>query len=160
MMRYFVPSARLGVLRFKVLFTAMLVAFVIYALFHWILWPVKITGDSMLPNFHAGERRFINKLAYFSEKPRRGDVVAIQVSNGDIYIKRIIGLPGEELSLSNGLVCINGRLLNEPYVETHVPLKDFAERLGPDSFFVMGDNRAVSVLGPIRSDRILGKIVD
>jgi len=143
------------------LFAAMLIAFVIYAIFHWVLWPVQILGDSMLPNYHAGERHFINKLAYLSDKPLRGDVVGVRVSSEDTYIKRIIGLPGEEISFTNGVVFINGALLPEHYVETRVP-SDWpvdAVKLAADSYYVMGDNRAVSVLGKIRIDQIAGKVV-
>ena len=155
-------AGRLGVLRFKVLFTAMLVAFVIYGLFQWVLWPVQILGDSMLPNYHAGERHFINKLAYLTDKPLRGDVVGVRVSNGDTYIKRIIGLPGEVVGFCDGVVYINGTLLQESYVETRVP-KDFGMdgegvKLRAETYYVMGDNRAVSVLGKISIGQIVGKV--
>ena len=144
------------------LFTALLIAFVIYGLLQWVLWPVQILGDSMLPNYHAGERHFINKLAYLTDKPQRGDVVGVRVSHEDTYIKRVIGLPGEEISFTNGVVFINGVLLSERYVETRVP-EDFgmegnAIPLGPDTYYVMGDNRAVSVLGKVRIDKIIGKV--
>lgn len=150
-------------LRFKVLFTAMLVAFVIYGILQWVLWPVQILGDSMLPNYHARERHFINKLAYLTDKPQRGDVVGVRVSNGDTYIKRVIGLPGEEVSFTNGVVFINGVLLQERYVETRVP-EDFGMEgksvtLGAETYYVMGDNRAVSVLGKIPINIIIGKVV-
>lgn len=157
-----IPSAnvgRFGVLRFKVLFAAMLLAFVVYGIFNWVLWPVRIMGDSMLPSYQTGERHFINKLAYFSDKPQRGDVVGLRVSNGDIYIKRIIGLPGEEISFTNGAVFINGRALKEAYINTRVPWVNPPAKLGPDTYYVMGDNRAVSVLGPIHSHLIIGKVV-
>jgi len=164
--RFIYPDDKAGwlsVLRFKMLFAAMLVAFVIYGIFHWVLWPVQILGDSMLPNYHAGERHYINKLAYLSEMPSRGDVVGVRVSSEDTYIKRIIGLPGEEISFTNGVVFINGVLLPEKYVETRVP-KDFgmegkAVTLAAETYYVMGDNRAVSVLGKIRIDKIIGKVV-
>ena len=154
-------AGRLSVLRFKILFAAMLIAFVIYGIFHWVLWPVQILGDSMLPNYHAGERHFINKFAYASDKPRRGDVVGVRVSSEDTYIKRIIGLPGEQISFTNGAVFINGALLKESYVETRLP-EDWphdAVKLETDCYYIMGDNRAVSVLGKIRIDQIVGQVV-
>ena len=160
--RFIYPDDKAGwlsVLRFKMLFAAMLIAFVIYGIFHWVLWPVQILGDSMLPNYHAGEHHYINKLAYLSDKPQRGDVVGVRVSSEDTYIKRIIGLPGEQISFTNGLVFINGSLLEESYVETQVPWKIDALVLGTDSYYVMGDNRAVSVLGKIRIDQIVGKVI-
>ncbi len=150
---------RSPILRFKVLFTALLLAFVCYGIFTWVLWPVKILGDSMLPNYHEGERHFINKLAYLSDPPQRGDVVGVRVANGDVYIKRIIGLPGERFDYTNGIVTINGEPLQEPYTKTIVPWVITPAALGPNKYYVMGDNRAVSVLGPIDRKIIIGKVV-
>jgi signal peptidase I len=154
-------AGRLSVLRFKILFAGMLMAFVTYGIFHWVLWPVQILGDSMLPNYHAGERHFINKFAYVSDQPVRGDVVGVRVSREDTYIKRVIGLPGEEISFTNGVVFINGVLLPEQYVKTRVPAEwpHDAVKLAAETYYVMGDNRAVSVLGKIRIDQIVGKVV-
>ena len=152
-------AGKLAVMRFKTLFAAMLMAFVIYGIFHWVLWPVQILGDSMLPNYHAGERHYINKLAYLSDKPQRGDVVGVQVSSEDTYIKRIVGLPGEEISFTNGVVFINGSLLKEDYLETQVPWEIEIVHLGSDTYYVMGDNRTVSVHGKVRIDQIVGKVV-
>ena len=151
---------RSPILRFKVLFTAMLLAFVCYGLFTWVLWPVKILGDSMLPNYHEGERHFINKFAYRSDPPRRGDVVGVRVANGDVYIKRIVALPGERFEYTtNFVVTINGEPLRESYTKTTVPWKVAPAALGPDEYYVMGDNRSVSVLGPIDRKLIIGKVV-
>ena len=147
------------ILRFKVLFTAMLLAFVCYGIFTWVLWPVKILGDSMLPNYHEGERHFINKFAYRSDPPRRGDVVGVRVASGDVYIKRIIALPGERFNYTNGVVTIDGEPLQELYTKTTVPWSVAPAALGPDEYYVMGDNRAVSVLGPIDRKLIIGKVV-
>jgi len=83
--------------------------------------PVKVLGDSMMPNYHDGSRHFINKFAYYSDKPERGDVVGVRSPTGDTYIKRIIGLPGEHLTFEDGVVAVNGQLLREPYIETKVP---------------------------------------
>lgn len=113
----------------------------------------------MLPNYQNGSRQFINKLAYWSAKPQRGDVVAVQALNGETYLKRIIGLPGETLTFDDGVVSINGELLKEPYVQTKVPWEEKPATLGPNDYYVMGDNRAVSVLGAIPFERIVGKVV-
>ena len=146
-------------LRLRVLFTTFLFAFVCYGFFNWVLWPVKVSGTSMLPNYQDGSRHFINKLAYWSAKPQRGDVVGVQAENGDTYIKRIIGLPGERLTFDGGVVAINGVPLREAYIETRVPWPVKPITLGPNDYYVMGDNRAVSVLGPVPSERVIGKVV-
>lgn len=147
------------ILRFKVLFTALLLAAVCYGIFTWVLWPVTISGDSMLPNFHNGERHFISKLAYRSDKPQRGDVIGLHEANGDVLIKRIVALPGERFLYTNGMVFINGQPLDESYTKTVVPWPIAPAVLGPDDYYVMGDNRAVSVLGPIGFKHIIGKVV-
>ena len=146
-------------LRLKVLGTALALAFVCYAFFTWVLWPVKVTGDSMLPNYFNDSRHFIYKLAYWSGKPRRGDVVGMYFTNGDVYIKRIIGLPGEEISFDDGVVAINGKPLQERYVRSKVPWELNPVKLGEDDYFVMGDNRATSWLGSVPLPRIIGKVV-
>jgi signal peptidase I len=147
-------------LRLKVLLTALALAFVAYGFFTWILWPVKVLGDSMMPNYHNGSHHFINKLAYRKVKPQRGDVVGVRAANGDIYIKRIIGLPGERITIEDGRIVINGQPLSEPYVDTEIPIKRRAPwQLGPDEYFVVGDNRATSVLLGVGVQRILGKVV-
>ncbi len=150
-------------LRLRVLFSAFLIAFVCYGFFTWVLWPVKVLGDSMMPNYHDGERHFINKLAYRSAKPRRGDVIALYVPNGDVYIKRVLGLPGETIVLTNGGVLINGTMLAEPYVTSRIPLRREREalegRLRPGEYFVIGDNRATTVFGKVPAKDIIGKVV-
>ena len=146
-------------MRLKVLGTALLLAFLCYAFFTWVLWPVKVTGDSMLPNFLNGSRHFIFKLAYSSGRPRRGDVIGMYFTNGDVYIKRIVGLPGEEVSFVDGGVAINGQPLREPYLRSKVPWELNPVTLREGDYFVMGDNRATSWLGFVSLDRIIGKVV-
>jgi len=145
--------------RFKVLFTTLLLSFFCYAFFTWILWPVKVAGESMMPNYLDGSRHFINKLAYWSDKPQRGDVVGLRARDGDILIKRVIGLPGEELTFDGGAVAINGRPLLEPYTSTRVPWTNDPVVLGPQDYYMMGDNREISVLGVVPLKRIIGKVV-
>jgi signal peptidase I len=147
-------------LRLKVLVTALALAFFTYGFFTWILWPVKVLGESMMPNYRNGSHHFINKLAYRSVKPQRGDVVGVRVTNGDVYIKRVIGLPGERVTIENGRIAINGQPLREPYIDTEIPAKRRDPwELGPDEYFVAGDNRATSVLFGVGVQHIIGKVV-
>jgi signal peptidase I len=147
--------------RQKVLYRTMLAAFLCYAFFQWVLWPVKVVGDSMLPTYHDGARHFINKLAYVIDAPQRGDVIGFRAPDGDVLIKRIIGLPGERIDFLGGRVFINGAILKEPYTETIIPghWEVTGMRLGPKMYYVMGDNRKTSVLGHIQSERIIGKVM-
>src|ERR1041385_5506617 len=98
---------RTPLIRLKVLLTALLIAFLCYGFFTWVLWPVKVAGQSMMPNYRDGSRHFINKLAYVSAAPQRGDVIGLHRPNGDIYIKRVIGLPGEHLEFASGGIAVN-----------------------------------------------------
>ena len=152
---------RTPLVRLKVLMSALLIAFVCYGFFSWVLWPVKVAGQSMMPNYHDGSRHFINKLAYVSTVPQRGDVVGVRTPDGDVYIKRIVGLPGEKLHVEHGEIVINGELLNEPYVETRIPLRFRVPptRLGPDEFFVIGDTRATSIYRQVHRRDLIGKVV-
>ena len=135
-----------------------------FILFRWVLIPIRTEGSSMLPTFAPDRLHFVNRLAYGTTAPSRGDVVAIQMAGPHVvYVKRIVGLPGERVAITAGQVRINGTTLAEPYVQHRRPW-DFEEvTLGPDEYFVMGDNRGMSAgehdFGRAHADRILGKVV-
>ena len=128
--------------------------------FRWILMPVRADGDSMLPTYQSGKLNIVNRLAYLSTPPRRGDIVAIRLAGpGVVYIKRIIGLPGERLSIVDGDVLIDGVPLSEPYVRHRRDLNMDEVRLQPDEYFVMGDNRVSSDFGRVEAERIVGRLL-
>ena len=135
-----------------------------------VLQPHKIKGQSMVPNFDDGEYLLTDKVTYRFNQPERGDVVVFEApgSNGEEFIKRIIGLPGERISLNNGKVYINSSILSEIYLpETYQTngssfLSDNKEIIVPDgNYFVMGDNRGASYdsrsWGYITKDKITGR---
>lgn len=151
---------RSPLIRIKVLLTALLMAFFCYGFFTWILWPVKVLGQSMMPNYPDGSRHFINKLAYISAQPQRGDVVGLHMPNDEIYMKRIVGLPGENVQLQDGEISINDEFLAESYIRSKVPPDlRLSVTLLPDQYFVIGDNRATSIFRPIPRSDIIGKVV-
>jgi signal peptidase I len=118
----------------------------------------------MLPTFASDRLHFVNRLAYGTTTPSRGDVVAIRMAGPHVvYVKRIIGLPGERVAITAGQVRINGTTLAEPYVQHRRPWGFEEVTLGPDEYFVMGDNRDMSAgehdFGRTHADRILGKVV-
>lgn len=144
--------------RREVLYAMLLICVLSFAAFRWVWWPVRISGDSMTPTYDDGQPNYINRLAYLSAPPRRGDVVGLRVGH-EVYIKRIIGLPGEKIEFRRDIIVVNGRPLAEPY-----PVKPLLWRLNPvqlgaNDYFVMGDNRPISMLGAIGRDRIIGKAV-
>lgn len=124
-----------------------------------LLWPVQVLGDSMEPTFDNGTRHYVNKLAYWSEKPKRGDVVTLRVREGELFIKRIVGLPGETVAFSDGKLIINGHTVAEHYTDRTMPWAFDPVKVRDDCYFVIGDNRSTSVLGMIPSERIIGKVI-
>jgi signal peptidase I len=152
-------SWKTPLIRVRVLLNTLLIAILCYGFFTWVLWPVKVTGRSMTPTFPDGSRHFINKLAYWSAKPQRGDVVALRADDGDVYLKRIVGLPGEVISFEEGILHVNGVPMRETYTNTKVPLpwREPVE-LGKEECYAIGDNRAITVLGAIPTTRIIGKV--
>lgn len=135
-----------------------------------VLQPHKIKGDSMQPNFPDGEFLLTDKVTYRFGEPKRGDVVVFQapVAEGEEYIKRIIGLPGDRVSVKEGKVYINGAQLRENYLKSTLftPIGAFMaegeEYVVPaGSYFVMGDNRPASSdsrsWGPVAKQKITGR---
>jgi len=121
--------------------------------------PIRVTGASMEPTFHAGQLKLLNTWAYRKGEPARGDVVAIRKQrNRTIVLKRIVGMPGEEISVrGGGRVYINGELLQEPYAQGRGIPPQSPIILGPDQYFAIGDNRRVTLYDVIRFDEILGR---
>ncbi len=105
----------------------------------------KVEGESMEPNLHNGEYILVNKVDYLIQSPHRGDVIVFQaVPAGQPdkdFIKRVIGLPGETIAVHNLTVYINGKKYPEPYI-TDPPQYTFGpEKVPPNDYFVLGDNR-------------------
>ncbi len=108
-----------------------------------IILKVEVPSGSMEDTILIGDRVFTFRLAYLINEPKRGDVIVFPYPDDDKvdYIKRIIGLPGETIEGKDGLVYIDGRPLDEPYVKDKID-SDFGPYVVPkDSFFMMGDNR-------------------
>jgi signal peptidase I len=139
-------------------------AAVSFITFKWVLIPIRTEGISMLPTYQSGTFNLVNRLAYTVGTPRRGDIVAIRLAGPHVvYVKRIVGLPGERVAVVGGQLRVNGDLLAEPYVR-HRRAWDVPEvTLGPEEYFVMGDNRGMAAgdhdFGRVDIDRILGKVL-
>jgi len=123
----------------------------------------KIEGTSMSPTLADGEYILVNRLAYrlFSE-PRRGDIVVFESwTPGKDYIKRVIGLPGQRIEVRDMQVFIDGERIDEAYLPPTTTTGSSSVVLGPDQYFVMGDNRDNSqdsrALGALQADKIIGK---
>lgn len=132
--------------------------------FTWVLLPVRTQGISMQPTYQSGSLRFVNKLSYMSRGPSRGDIVAIKLAGTRVvYVKRVIGLPGERLRIAEGQVFINDAPLDEPYVRHRRPWDLPEVAMGTDEYFVVGDNRGMDLrdhtLGRTDLSRIVGRVV-
>ena len=138
----------------------------------FIMSPQEINGASMEPNFHNGEFILTNKILYKFREPQRGDVVIFKSpGNKEIdYIKRIIGLPGDTVSVSNNAFYVNGQKVEEPYLASDTPIfggSYLAEGqsvvVPPGSYFMAGDNRAHSSdsreFGPIAETDFIGTAI-
>lgn len=115
-----------------------------------LLQPHKIKGDSMQPNFPNGEYLLTDKVSYRFREPERGEVIVFEApqTQGEEFIKRIIGLSREQVSVKGGAVFIDGKRLEEPYLGLGVVtlsgnfLKEAEEVIIPDGqYLVLGDNR-------------------
>jgi len=123
-----------------------------------------VDGASMEPNFHTSERVIVDRLTMLISGPSRGDVIVLDspTTEDELLIKRVIGLPHETVVIQDGRVYVNGQLLDEPYVNnfcTYASCNGTWE-LGPDQFFVLGDNRRHSLdshsFGPVPRSSIKG----
>lgn len=105
-----------------------------------------VDGLSMEPRVHAGEIVLINTLAYRFGPIRRGDVVAFRhdAPTTETYIKRVVGLPGERVEVRDGVVSLDGRVLDEPYVQFRDRRSAPAVTVPPHAYYVLGDNRGES----------------
>jgi len=148
---------------FKEIAQTGLVSLLIFLLVYvFLVQPHRVKGESMIPNFLDGELLLTEKVNYRFGKPKRGDVVVFRAPTPQKvdFIKRIIGMPGENIEIANGTIFINGVELDEPY-ETQKTEGDLSITIGKDQYFVLGDNRRSSsdsrVFGSIDKKSIKGR---
>jgi len=134
--------------------------------------PFIVSGQSMDNTFADGQYLIVDQLSYHFENPSRGDVIIFRYPKDPslFFIKRVIGLPGETVSINNGVVTISNiggnpnasTTLSEPYISTeHRSYDTSTTTLGADQYFVMGDNRNESsdsrIWGPVPRANIIGR---
>ncbi len=141
-------------------------ALVLFLALHFSIQSYQVTNVSMQPTLVSGEHVVVNKLSYLFHPPERGDVIVFHwpLDTTQDFIKRIIGIPGDVIKTDYAHVWVNGVLLNEqPYVSASVNNVAKVWTLGPNQYFVMGDNRPASSdsrdWGVVPRDYIVGKAV-
>jgi signal peptidase I len=147
---------------------AIIAAIIIIPIRTFVAQPFVVSGNSMFPTFHDGEYLIVDELSKYVGEYRRGEVVILRYPNdpSKYFIKRIIGLPGETVTIRDGVVSITSKeittpiVLAEPYVKNVKP-DNTARTLDGDEYFVMGDNRAQSsdsrMWGPVPERLLNGK---
>ena len=124
---------------------AVLIALIVTFFFYQ---PVQVEGTSMMPQLENHERVFVNKIIYRVEPVRRGEIIVFHypLDPSKSFIKRVIGLPGDWVSIRDGRVYINGKLLKEDYVPpSYLGHGNFPPvHVAPDHYYVLGDHRDFS----------------
>ena len=137
---------------------------------YFLIKPFYVKGASMEPNFYDKEYLIIDELSYRLGEPQRGDSVVFKypLDPRQFFIKRIIGMPGERVLITDGIVKIynqdnpEGRVLYEPYIASGTKtLQDTDIELQNDEYFLLGDNRIASMdsraFGPVKRNFIVGR---
>lgn len=136
-----------------------LIFIVVLLIKSYVVSPIRVNGNSMYKTLHDQDIMILNEFTYYFNDIERLDIAVVK-EDGDYLIKRVIGLPGEIIKCENGVVFINNKKLEEPYV--FGTTSDFDEVVvGDDEYFVMGDNREVSldsrVYGTYKKKYVVGK---
>ncbi len=156
---------------FKEIVKFTIIAFIVVVpLRIYIAEPFIVEGPSMNPTFATGQYLLVDRISYRFEDPKRNDVVIFRYPRDPktFYIKRLIGLPGETVSVTEGKITIinkenpNGISIPAPYIEAgHETTENFKITLGQTEYFVMGDNRSQSsdsrIWGPVDKKYIVGR---
>jgi len=147
---------------------ALVVLVILIPLRLFVAQPFVVVGDSMQPTFQTGQYLIVDELSYHFHPPQRGDVIIFKypVDPSKYFIKRVIGLPGETVVLKGETITIinaanpNGMQLDESYI-AYKNDTDQTIKLDSTHYFVMGDNRPVSLdsrsWGPLPADDIVGR---
>jgi signal peptidase I len=123
------------------------------------LEPMLVKGGSMRPTLGPGQRIAVAPLL---RPPSRGDLVVVRRPGGMEVVKRVVGLPGEQVRLRAGRLEVDGRPVPEPYLPGGSGAGELDLRLGPAQYLVLGDHRAASTdgrdFGPVGADAVVGRV--
>jgi len=141
----------------------------IYALVNLVTVRFIVHGPSMESTFYEDDYLIVSRLSYLIDEPDYGDVVVFHFpgNTDQDYIKRVVGLPGDQVEIRDTQVYVNGQQVAEPYINepcTPSNCRDNVWQLAEDEFFVMGDNRNHSsdsrrFSQPVKKEHIVGEVV-
>ncbi len=144
------------------------IAVLVLLLVIYVVSLQQVVGPSMSPNYQDGDILILNKLHYKIHNPKRFEVAAIKYNDTKYFIKRVIGLPGETISYQNGILYVNGEVVEEKFKTTTTAdfsLEDLGyETIPKDYYLVVGDNRENSLdgrskeVGLIHKKEFIGKV--
>jgi len=140
----------------------LLVSLLLFVAINQISARIRVDGFSMEPSMHSGEFVIVNKLAYKIGSPQTGDIIVFRPPRDptEEYIKRVIGLPGDQVVIADERVQVNGKGLDEPYI-LQPPRYSSSWNVPEGHLFVLGDNRNNSSdshnWGPVPIEDVIGK---
>lgn len=156
---------RSGLLRATVdVFETLLLSVILFVGINMISARIRVDGASMEPTLVSGEYVIVSKLNYRFGNPQRGDIIVFHFPRDpkEEYIKRVIGLPGDEVQVSHGSVYVNGQLLDETYLKVTTNYNG-TWNVPDNQLFVLGDNRNNSSdshdWGTVPMDYVVGKAI-
>ena len=131
-----------------------------YVICKFLMLPVVIDGESMLPTYSSRGFNFCNRLAYRWTKPKRGDIVILRYG-GTRYmlLKRVIAFSGETVAFEKGVCVVDGKPLDEPYVRLGCDWTLPPRKIAPGHIYVMGDNRSVPAEAHVGGETAAARIV-
>jgi len=139
------------------------ITFIIFLAIRQVAVNYRIEGSSMYPTLHNGQLVFVDRISYRLHSPERGDIIIFDypLDPKVRFVKRVIGLPGDTVSVHNGHVLINGKPLVEPYINGPMNRDMGPVKVRAGQLFVMGDNRNHSndsrSWGPLDEKYIIGR---
>ncbi|MBD3279892.1 MAG: signal peptidase I [Candidatus Pacebacteria bacterium] len=166
---------KIGALFLDIVETIVIALSIFLVVYLFFMQPHQVNGQSMVPTFQSGEYLLTDKVSYRVGDPSRGDVVVFHApeeahcpeGTGCDFIKRVLAVPGESVQVTNNQIIVNGTPLAESYIPADFQtlpgsfVKGRTVTLGPDEYFVVGDNRSYSsdsrTWGPIKKSDIVGK---
>ncbi|MBU0576519.1 signal peptidase I [Patescibacteria group bacterium] len=166
---------KIGSVFFDFIETIVIALSIFLVVYLFFLQPHQVNGQSMVPNFLSGEYVLTDKVSYRMRNPERGEVVVFHSPDsahcakgtGCDFIKRVIGVPGENIEVKNNGIYVNGSRILESYIPDDYQTlageftKNRVVTLGANEYFVSGDNRPYSsdsrAWGPIKKEDIVGK---